>query len=199
MFLWQCILYWNSISDTCLSVHNDAKLFMQNVFWRSGTFGILLFSWKGVFFICESQTHSPELIYKKTFSQRSKFTGKYLCQSLFFNKVVCLEACRCIEKRLWRRCFPVNFAKFLRTYFLTEHLWSTAYGELVSFNPFHVTSPILYPLKTENQRFSNDFKGYRKWNLQNIFWKTVKLLAKICYIWTGRNEFKSFVTEVPII
>ena len=26
------------------------------------------------------------------------------------------------KKRLWRRCFPVNFAKFLRTPFLTEHL-----------------------------------------------------------------------------
>ena len=27
-----------------------------------------------------------------------------------------------LKKRLWHRCFPVNFAKFLRTPFLTEHL-----------------------------------------------------------------------------
>ena len=27
------------------------------------------------------------------------------------------------KKRLWHRCFPVNFAKFLRTLFFTEHLW----------------------------------------------------------------------------
>ena len=27
-----------------------------------------------------------------------------------------------LKKRLWRRCFPVNFAKFLRTPFLTENL-----------------------------------------------------------------------------
>ena len=27
-----------------------------------------------------------------------------------------------LKKRLWRRCFPVNFAKFLRTSLLTEHL-----------------------------------------------------------------------------
>ena len=27
-----------------------------------------------------------------------------------------------IKKRLWHRCFPVKFAKFLRTPFLTEHL-----------------------------------------------------------------------------
>ena len=28
-----------------------------------------------------------------------------------------------LKKRLWHRCFPVNFANFLRTPFLTEHLW----------------------------------------------------------------------------
>ena len=28
-----------------------------------------------------------------------------------------------LKKRLWHRCFPVNFAKFLRTTFFTEHLW----------------------------------------------------------------------------
>ena len=27
-----------------------------------------------------------------------------------------------LKKRLWHRCFPVNFAKFLRTTFFVEHL-----------------------------------------------------------------------------
>ena len=27
------------------------------------------------------------------------------------------------KKRLWHRCFPVNFAKFPGTTFFTEHLW----------------------------------------------------------------------------
>ena len=27
-----------------------------------------------------------------------------------------------LKKRLWRRCFPVNFAKFLRTAFYKEHI-----------------------------------------------------------------------------
>ena len=36
------------------------------------------------------------------------------------------KACNFIKKRLWQRCFPVNFAKFLRTPFVTEHLWTTA-------------------------------------------------------------------------
>ena len=38
----------------------------------------------------------------------SKFTGKHLHRQGFF----------LLKKRLWYRCFPVNFAKFLRTPFL---------------------------------------------------------------------------------
>ena len=34
------------------------------------------------------------------------------------------KACNfCKKKRLWNMCFPVNFRKFLRIPFLTEHLW----------------------------------------------------------------------------
>ena len=47
----------------------------------------------------------------------AKFIRKHLCQSLFLNKVVG-GACSFIEKRLWDRCFPVSFAKFLSTPFL---------------------------------------------------------------------------------
>ena len=28
-----------------------------------------------------------------------------------------------LKKRLWHRCFPANFVKFLRTPFFAEHLW----------------------------------------------------------------------------
>ena len=52
----------------------------------------------------------------------AKFTGKHLCKSLFFNKVAGLRPATLLKKRLWHRCFSVNFAKFLRTPFLTEHL-----------------------------------------------------------------------------
>ena len=38
-----------------------------------------------------------------------------------------------LKKRLLRRCFPVNFVKFLRTHFLKEHLWATA-SEISSKN-----------------------------------------------------------------
>ena len=48
----------------------------------------------------------------------AKFAGIHLCQSLFFNKVAGLRLVTLLKKRLWHRCFSVNFAKFLRTPFL---------------------------------------------------------------------------------
>ena len=56
---------------------------------------------------------------KDVFQNFAKFTVKHLCQSLFFfNKVVRLRGATLLKKRLWHRCFPVNFAKFLGTSFL---------------------------------------------------------------------------------
>ena len=48
--------------------------------------------------------------------------GKPLCQSLFFKKVACPRPATLLEKRLRRRYFSVNFAKFLRTPVFIEHL-----------------------------------------------------------------------------
>ena len=56
----------------------------------------------------------------------AKFTGKHLYQSHFFNKVAGLRPTTLLKKRLWHRCFPVNFVKFVRTPCFTEHLWTTA-------------------------------------------------------------------------
>ena len=61
----------------------------------------------------------------------AKSTGKRLCQSLFFNRVVGLRSATLLKKKLWHRCFPVNFAKFLRTPFVQKTsgqllIWTTA-------------------------------------------------------------------------
>ena len=40
--------------------------------------------------------------------------GKHLCWSLFFNKATDLRPATSLKKKLQRRCFPVNIAKFLR-------------------------------------------------------------------------------------
>ena len=45
----------------------------------------------------------------------ARVTGKYLCQSLYFNKV---GPATLLKQKLRRRCFPMNYAKVLRTPFL---------------------------------------------------------------------------------
>ena len=66
------------------------------------------------------QKQPPDVFYRGegVFKYFAKFTRKHLCQSLFFNKVAGLRAAILLKNRLWRRCFPVNFAKVLRTPFL---------------------------------------------------------------------------------
>ena len=65
----------------------------------------------------------PEVFCKKgVLRSFTKFTVKHLCQSPFFKKVAGLGPATLLKKRLWYRCFTMNFAKFLRTPFLTEHL-----------------------------------------------------------------------------
>ena len=70
-----------------------------------------------------SRTSRPEVFCKKgDLRNFAKFSRKHPCQSLFFSKVVGLRPATLLKIRLWHRCFPVNFAKFLRTPLLTEHL-----------------------------------------------------------------------------
>ena len=45
----------------------------------------------------------------------AKFTGKHLCQKVFFNKVAGPRPANLLKKTLRHRCFPMNFGRFLRT------------------------------------------------------------------------------------
>ena len=51
------------------------------------------------------------------------------CQSLFFNKVEGFMPATSLKKRLWHRCFPVDFAKFLWT-----PLLQNTFGRLVLYS-----------------------------------------------------------------
>ena len=52
---------------------------------------------------------------KKVFLQITQNSQENTCTRVSF--LIKLQ-----KKRLWRWCFPVNFAKFLRTSFFKEHL-----------------------------------------------------------------------------
>ena len=68
--------------------------------------------------IVPDRSSRPDMFCKKgVLKNFAKFTAIHLCQSLFFNKVADLRPTTLLKKRLWHRCFPVNFVKFLRTPF----------------------------------------------------------------------------------
>ena len=94
----------------------------KNFLWNSLNFKVSQYG-----YITENEwthlTHirssRPELYCKKRVLRNfAKFTGKHLCKSIFFNTVAVLKPATLFKKRLWHRCFPVNFTKFLRTPFL---------------------------------------------------------------------------------
>ena len=69
------------------------------------------------------RNQSPDLFFKKGMPENfAEFTGKHLCQSLFLNKVPSLSPAILLQKRLWQKCSPVKFVKFLRNPFFTEEI-----------------------------------------------------------------------------
>ena len=69
----------------------------------------------------QRETTTRGVLWKKVFLEISKNSQENTCAKVSF--LIKLQAyCNFIKKRLWHRCFPVNFAKFLRTPFLTKHL-----------------------------------------------------------------------------
>ena len=117
---------WNNVFEQPFTIKLQLKVSSNFVyilfltftsdFWRNSSSKSALRSW----FRKLNQGCS---IKKGVLRNFAKFTGKRLCQSLFFNKVAGQRPAILLKKRLWHRCFTVNFAKCLRTPFLTEHLW----------------------------------------------------------------------------
>ena len=73
---------------------------------------------------------------KKVFLEISQNSKENTCASVFFNKVAGLWPATLLKKRPWHRCFPVNFAKFLKNNFFTEHFWTTASISLENLGNF---------------------------------------------------------------
>ena len=63
---------------------------------------------------------------KKVFLEISKNPQENTCDRVSFLiklQASGLRSAPLLKKRLWHRCFPVDFTKFLRTPFFIEHLW----------------------------------------------------------------------------
>ena len=59
------------------------------------------------------------------FENFAKFTGKHLCQSLFFNKVAGLGPATLLKKVL-AQVFSCEFCEIFKNTFFTEHVRATA-------------------------------------------------------------------------
>ena len=94
---------------------------------------------------------------KKTLLQTFLLVFKILF--LKSSKVFIVSWSNFLKNRPPHKCFPVNFATFFKNTFFAEYLQTTA---SVIINPFYSSVTFLYPLKTsENQKFSDVFRGYR--------------------------------------
>ena len=65
----------------------------------------------------ETNFKEEEQINSRRMSQKRCLKQETVTQRCSINKVISTL----FKKRLWYRCFPVNFAKFVGTTFLTEH------------------------------------------------------------------------------
>ena len=72
--------------------------------------------------ICHRSNRSHMFYKIGTCKNLVKFTGKHLRWSLFLNKIAGWGPVTLLKRRLWHRCFLVNFAKFSGTFFLQNNL-----------------------------------------------------------------------------
>ena len=106
---------FSTIINVCYSVFLKIKSAIKEA----------LLAWK-LKLVCSRRSRPRVFCKRGVLRNFPKFTGKHRCQRTFFNKVADLRPATLLKKRFWHRCFPLNFAKYLRTPFLTEHLVATA-------------------------------------------------------------------------
>ena len=91
-------LFWRTSAEDCFCTAHKPLTVIYPFYFMFSTF----------ITVTTQKQSSRGVLKKDVLRNFAKFTGKHLCQSLFFNKVAGLRR---------------NFAKFLRTPFVTEHLW----------------------------------------------------------------------------
>ena len=107
---------------------------------------------------------------KSVLSNFPKFTGKRLCQSLFFNKDAGFSPWK---ERLWNRCFHVKIVNFF-----TEPFLQNTYGRLLlslwEDKTFHYKVPYslrFISLKKILQWVKSRKKIFNAFYVQLLFWK----------------------------
>ena len=119
-------------------------------------------------------------------------TEKHLCQSLFFNKVA--EPATLFKKTFWRRCFLVEFAKFLRTPFLTELPFDIlmAKYDITAYISFGMGSLSSYLLRISVALLKQNLWAVNDWDPYHIKYNPLICRANQ---WTGFNMIRTSVMK----
>ena len=134
----------------------------------------LALSCKWSFLVLPSLKSRREMFFKKyVFRNFAKFTGKHQCQSLYFHKVAGMRTATLLKDRLWHRCFPVNFAKFLRAPFLQKtsggYFWKSQKNDMK-----------LRKIKVNKSVYIAKWRQRYYKTLNNIFFARAKSCLKRC-------------------
>ena len=96
--------------------------------------------------------------------------------------------------RLWHKCFPMNFVKFLRTPFLTEHLWWL----LLKFQ-FHTWlshPPKLKSMLIDSRNNLLFVSGFCPSSVSVLVLQPVTTIHRMCQVWkTCYNTLISILTN----
>ena len=91
-----------------------------------------------------------------------------------------------LKKRLWHRCFPMNFAKFLRIPFLIERLWWL----LLNQDHWFVKQELFEGHEPNTCNVAHCFLWYQSSFLENIPWnKQRKKIYRITVLFDSHFSF----------
>ena len=154
---------FSSLVKRCSSICQQVSFLPQSIRSKFGSFD-------------SRGSHRRCSVKKGVLRNFSKLTGRYLCQSLFFNKVAGFRPATLLKKRLWCRCFPVNFEKFLRT----DLLQNTS-GRLLLWLYWRWCVRIVEIFRVNCRRTSwGNWISIEKL-LRNIKWISMVYSTKSCY------------------
>ena len=94
------------------------------------------------------------MFYKKVVLRNfTKFTGKHLWQSLFFNKVA-----NFIKKETLAQVFSCEFCEVSKKNFLTEHVWATASKKNIDKKSNMIDMSVSHAIKVHSNKFNDASK-----------------------------------------
>ena len=133
--LWYRIQFIDLICKSMGSFLYDRDLRLERVKWKHGLHCVKYEILSVIYSLIWIGRGSCSEVFciKGVLEKFAKFSGKHLCQSLFLNKFAGLRPATSLKKD-WRRCFPINFVRFLRTSLFSEDLRWLLLGWLLNYS-----------------------------------------------------------------